>query len=142
MFAYVFRQTEAMSTNSPERLAHYVRARRAELDLNQLDVWQAGGPSNTTQTEIENGRVRTLTRTTARKLDAGLRWEPGSARRVWDDGGEPIPVSAQRPSDVEVLRRRILEARFLSDDQKREILATLAPADESGVRGDDSSAAS
>lgn len=76
-----------------QRLGRYVLERREkQLDLTQLDVHAAGGPSNSTQTEIENGRLEKLTRVTRKKLDAGLRWEPGSAQRVWD-GGEPTPLS-------------------------------------------------
>lgn len=63
--------------------------------MSQLDVWQLGGPSNTTLTEIENGRVEKLTPRTARKLDAGLLWEPGSARNVWN-GGEPVDARGQQ----------------------------------------------
>lgn len=79
-----------MSSNA-DRLAAEVLSRRKELDLTQLDVWQAGGPSNTTLTKIESGGIDDLTRTTARKLDEGLQWERGSARAVWD-GGKPTPL--------------------------------------------------
>lgn len=82
-----------MSSNA-EWLAAAVRTRREELDLSQLDVWQRGGPSNTTLTEIENGRTSNLTRTTARKLDAALQWAPGSAKAVWA-GGEPTPLARE-----------------------------------------------
>lgn len=131
-----------MSTNA-ERLAHWVRTRRADLDLSQLDVWQAGGPSNTTLTEIENGRVERLTRTTARKLDAGLRWEPGSAKRTWE-GGEPSPLYESSPTpageDLATLRHQIAQAPFLSPEEKAELLATIdrkqgGPASEGQVRG-------
>lgn len=68
-----------MSSNA-QRFGEYVKARRLELDLNQLEVSAAGGPSNSMLTTIENGRLGELTRATARKLDKGLQWEPGSAR--------------------------------------------------------------
>ncbi|MAE64175.1 MAG: hypothetical protein CMJ18_07850, partial [Phycisphaeraceae bacterium] len=71
-----------------------VLARRQELDLTQLDVWQAGGPSNTTLTKIENAEIDTLTRTTARKLDAGLQWVAGSAKGVYESGAAPRPIAA------------------------------------------------
>lgn len=80
-----------MQTN-PERLAEAVKARRDELDLTQLDVWQGGGPSNTTLTKIENAEAATLSRTTARKLDFALKWEPGSAKRIFDQAGEPLAI--------------------------------------------------
>lgn len=97
-----------------ERLAAAVKARRAELEMNQLEVWQNGGPSNTTLTDIENGRTTTLSRTTARKLDAGLRWPEGTARRIFD--GE------QR--STEVLRGYVAQAE-ISDEARAQILAIL-----------------
>lgn len=79
-----------MSTNA-ENLGRCVKERRANLELTQLEVWMAGGPSNTTLTTIENGLLASLTRTTARKLDAALQWAPGSARAAWE-GREPVPA--------------------------------------------------
>lgn len=99
-----------MSTREAKRLGDYVKARRLELDLNQLEVWHAGGPSNTTQTAIENGHLESLQRSTARKIDAGLQWAKGSARAVWE-GGEPTPlVPGLSSKDSRWLRERILEA--------------------------------
>lgn len=117
-----------MSTNA-EHLARHVRARRDELELSQLDVWQAGGPSNTTLTEIENGRLHNLTRTTARKLDIGLQWETGSARRAWE-GGEPTPVlrPGGRPmssKDSAWLREQIFGADAVPQETKEELLHVL-----------------
>lgn len=122
----------AMSTNA-QRLGEVVLARREELDMTQLDVWQAGGPSNTTLTKIENGQVTSLARSTARKLDVGLDWRPGSARRVWE-GGEAIAIERTyvvqpgRPSDsveAEVL------ASNLSESTKRWILENFPSEPES-----------
>lgn len=80
-----------MSTNTPaERLAEAVKARREQLHMNQLQVQDAGGPSNTLQTAIENGRLSNLTPRTARKVDAGLMWEKGSAMRIWEGRGEAV----------------------------------------------------
>jgi len=82
-----------MVANSPaRRLAEAVLKRRADLDLTQLDVWQAGGPSNTTLTKIENAEIDSLARVTARRLDKGLQWAPGSARAVFEKGEEPAPA--------------------------------------------------
>ena len=111
-----------MSTNA-DRLAQAVRARRAQLDLSQLDVWQAGGPSNTTLTEIENGRVEALTRTTAKRLDLGLKWEPGSARRVWE-GGEPAPLRTA-PDDLSELEQRVRASTTLTDERRAAMLALI-----------------
>lgn len=76
-----------MPTTAATRLAIAVLERRTDLALSQLEVWQAGGPSNTTLTNIENGRIDTLTNATAKKLDAGLRWEPGTALGLWRGNG-------------------------------------------------------
>ncbi|AZF98784.1 immunity repressor [Gordonia phage Maridalia] len=74
------------------RLGTLVRQRRAELGLTQKDVHQAGGPTDTTLTKIENGEWTPGNRkNTLRKLDAGLSWTTGSAARVLA-GGEPTPL--------------------------------------------------
>lgn len=73
-----------MSSPAAFRLGLAVLQRRKDLALNQLEVGQAGGPSNSMLTDIENGRLATLTPSTARKLDTGLQWEPGTARKIWD----------------------------------------------------------
>jgi hypothetical protein len=92
------------------RLGQYVLARRRELDATQMEIWQAGGPSNTTLTKIENGLLDSLQRKTARALDAGLQWEPGSAKRTWE-GGEPTPlIPGVHPENSATLRHFILEA--------------------------------
>lgn len=57
-----------------------------------MDVWNKRGPSNTTLTLIENGRLDDLTPATARKLDAGLDWTNGSALRLWREGVEPVAL--------------------------------------------------
>lgn len=111
-----------MSSN-PKRFGEIVEQRRLELELTQLEVQAAGGPSNTWQTLIENGRLENLTRVTAKRVDAGLRWEPGSARNVWN-GGDPIPVADGRKAfaedDLEKLRHYIGEADV--DDALRDRL--------------------
>lgn len=83
-------------TNAPEpalkRFGDIVRERRQALRLSQEDVTARGGPSDTTLTKIENVEWNpTRPNETLRKLDVGLGWEPGSARRVLD-GGEPALV--------------------------------------------------
>lgn len=74
-------------------LATHVRARRAHKDWTQLDVYNQGGPSNSTLTAVEDARPPGPSRSTLRKLDVGLQWESGSARRVLE-GGEPTPLEA------------------------------------------------
>ncbi|WP_336794220.1 helix-turn-helix domain-containing protein [Gordonia malaquae] len=83
-------------------LAEHARRRREELGLRQDELKARGGPSTTTLTKIENATPPTPAPGTLRKLDHGLGWSSGSARRVLD-GGEPtlatgVPVeSAVRP---------------------------------------------
>lgn len=96
-----------MSTNA-KRFGEYVLARRLQLDRNQEEVRAAGGPSDSTLTAIENGRLTDLQRATARKLDKGLRWEAGSARRVWE-GGEATPLE----SLPEITARDLAAARSI-----------------------------
>ena len=106
-----------MSSNA-KRLAAAVKARREELDLSQLDVWQQGGPSNTTLTKIESGQLESLARVTARKLDAGLRWQEGSARNVWA-GGEAVPLGDEDDW------RAAIDALNLSPENYAHIVATI-----------------
>lgn len=82
-----------------QRLADAVRARRDALDLTQLDVHGRGGPSNSTLTSIENGAASSVSPATLRKLDAGLGWERGSARRVYLEGGDPVAVGGPVKGD-------------------------------------------
>lgn len=117
-----------MSTKG-KRLGDAVLARRADLDLTQLDVWQAGGPSNTTLTKIEGGQVETLPRTTARKLDTGLQWVPGSARDLFEKGSPPLPLPQGLPlnltgSDVRRLAEQIRAAE-ISEATRAELLRVL-----------------
>lgn len=118
-----------MSSNA-QRFGEVVLQRRQALDLNQLEVQKAGGPSNTKQTEIENGRLVDLTPSTAKKVDAGLRWLPGSARDVWN-GGEPIPLEVkQRPNVGRIMAE--LEALGLNEEAREYVREQLR---NEGVKG-------
>ncbi len=92
------------------RLGRYVIARRDQLDMNQLEVSNAGGPSNSTLTGIENGIATAVASSTLRKLDLALRWERGSARDVLS-GGEPrirragVTVEVPFPFPPDLMRR-------------------------------------
>lgn len=105
-------------------MREHVLARRRELEMTQLEVWQAGGPSNTTLTKIENGLQQSMTRKTARALDVGLQWEPGSAKRTWE-GGEPTPLlPGVAPENSARLRRIILESD-IEPAKREELLRVL-----------------
>lgn len=111
-----------MSSNA-ERFGQIAKERREHLELNQLEVGDAGGPSNTKLTEIENGRLPDLTPLIAKKLDQGLRWEPGSARRTWL-GGDPVPLEAIYSPGLEQAIAEV-EAASISDSTKRFIIDQL-----------------
>jgi transcriptional regulator with XRE-family HTH domain len=74
-----------------ERLGRIVKARRDQLGLSQREVADQGGPSDSTQTVIERGDVRPVSQLTLKKLDAALRWEPGSAKAILG-GGDATPL--------------------------------------------------
>lgn len=111
------------------RLGQIVRARREELDLRQDELADRGGPSTTTMTKIENGTGEPAP-VTLRKLDVGLRWERGSARRVLR-GGDPTPLAA--PSETEDAR----PAGLAFGDSVIRILKSLLTEDEFGFSESD-----
>lgn len=115
-----------MSSEAAQRLAAAVKARRDELDLTQHEVWKNnGGPSNTTLTIIENGLLENLTRTTRRKLDAGLKWVPGSALNVWDGTGAPEPLPQPSALSEDDLVEAVETAGF-NAEQRDHILRLIA----------------
>lgn len=77
------------------RLGLAVRDRRARLGLSQTDLWRSGGPSNSTLTNIENGRQVPVSSFTLRKLDEALKWGTGCAYSLLH--GDEGPVSVPMP---------------------------------------------
>jgi hypothetical protein len=71
------------------RFGRIVQERRVELGLTQAQMVSQGGPSAPTQRKIEDGDP-TISAVTLHKLDAPLRWTPGSAARAFH-GGDPEP---------------------------------------------------
>lgn len=112
-----------------QNLADHVKARRLHKDWTQLDVYNQGGPSNSTLTAVEDARTPGPSRSTIRKLDVGLQWESGSARRVLE-GGEPTPidigesVTPSREDEATFLYRKPDE---LTNDEWRELIARTEP---------------
>lgn len=77
------------------RFGEVVAARRARLGLTRFEVRDAGGPSDTTLGNIENGTLgRAPSPATLKKLDLGLQWAKGSAADALA-GGEPIPLESR-----------------------------------------------
>lgn len=44
-------------------------------------------------TGLEGGSARSVSAKTLAKLDAALQWEAGSARRVYEEGGDPVELA-------------------------------------------------
>ncbi|MEV0367573.1 hypothetical protein [Nocardia fusca] len=63
--------------------------------MTQQNVWDAGGPSDTTQSGIELGTATGVQRSTLLRLEKALQWAPGSARIIME-GGEPTPIERYR----------------------------------------------
>lgn len=75
------------------RLAYQVRRRRDELGMSQMDVWKKySGPSSTKMGKIESGMGPAPSESTKRKLEAALRWAPGSVDAILQ-GNEPTPIA-------------------------------------------------
>jgi hypothetical protein len=89
-----------------DALAAAVGERRRYLGRSQIEVWQHGGPANSTMTSLETAASLSVTPSTLKKLDIGLEWVPGTAARVVR--GEVPPSSAV--SDAR------FDARGASDD--------------------------
>lgn len=130
-----------MANDEITRLGEHVSARRRELGLSQLDVWKAGGPSNSTLTGLENGTAKTVSSSTLKKLDHSLSWESGSALRILNGGSPqellPFQIDSQeaaqrgltlefQPKDLD-LGDLVMLMRDLSD-----LSAAVARAKESG----------
>lgn len=103
-------------TGDRERLAERTHARRLELLRTVNQVATRAGLAPRTVMKVEAAEpVREIN---LYKLDVGLDWEPGSARRVLE-GGEPTPIDGgevepqPEPEDTDTridrLERRIAE---------------------------------
>ena len=77
-----------------------MRKRRKQLGLTQKEVWRRGGPSNSTQTELESGGAGVVTPSTLGKVDHGLGWKPGTAATVLHTGVAPaVTPTPAEPTD-------------------------------------------
>jgi len=77
-----------------EALGRAVKERRIQLGMSQLDVSQRGGPSTTTVSRIELGRLPNISQDTLLKLDNALAWRSGSSALVLE-GGKPDKPDAE-----------------------------------------------
>lgn len=89
-------------TDDLARLGRYVRTRREQLGLSQMDVWKKReGPSSTKMGQIEDGQPPTPSASTKAKLEHALEWGSGSVERILS-GGEPTgrPERPERVTDL------------------------------------------
>jgi hypothetical protein len=75
----------------PEHFAAKVAERRRRLGMTILDVNLNGGPTSPTVAKAEAGALADPRPSTLAKFDAGLRWTPGSAARIYWEGQDPRP---------------------------------------------------
>ena len=110
------RNSEAVTTPDPARLARIARDRRNELGLTQRQAADAAGVSDQTWLTLENGR--TVSRRTLAGVDEAMQWEPGSARAVLM-GGDPTPIGASISAAAAEADRllQVIEERLGIDDE-------------------------
>jgi transcriptional regulator with XRE-family HTH domain len=73
---------EGMELKNWAGLGEAVRARRAQLGMTQHDVEQAGGPSDVTLSQIEQGTPRSYQQRTRITLERALQWKPGAVEAI------------------------------------------------------------
>lgn len=105
-------------TGFPQALADAARARRASMGLTQSEVAERGGPSDTTLSKIEAATTSAVAARTLRRLDAGLGWIPGTARRIYLEGDVRIGDAAPR-SDQGLLLEDATDEELLSELARR-----------------------
>lgn len=98
-----------------QRFGRIVRERREELGLQQEEMKDRGGPSSTTMSQIERGVGKPPTRLVLDRLDRGLGWASGSAKRTLA-GGEPSVTGVIRNRDGKALSRWDSNAGAEQDD--------------------------
>lgn len=101
-----------------QRLAALIEKRREELGMLWQDVADAGDVSLKTLYNVRTQEDGEISPPTRRKLEAALRWEPGSIERILA-GGEPQVASSRGP---ERPRPHLAEVPNLDDDAAMELL--------------------
>ncbi|MBH0775757.1 helix-turn-helix domain-containing protein [Nocardia bovistercoris] len=92
-----------------KRFGRIIKERRDELGLTQMQIGDLGGPSAPTIRKIEDGEAA-ISVHTLNKLDAPLRWRPGSAARTYAGGSpteervEPVVEDASVVSGPDSIR--------------------------------------
>lgn len=124
-----------MRAGHPEHLGQVVKDRRQQLNLTLDGIKAAGGPTGPTLIRTEAGLLTDPRPSTLAKLDAALRWAPGSAARVYWEQGQPqhlspsasgtrsAPATVELP--VELVLKLLSSQRTLNDVADHARLATL-----------------
>lgn len=119
-----------------EKLAGAVKNRRRELGLTQLEVWQAGGPSNSTLTAIESAAQASISRSTLRKLDTGLQWDHGTSASILAAAEPAFIAAASADSEIMAIHGPLSDVptatlaeivRAGMDELRRRIVGNLKP---------------
>ncbi|MGN2636221.1 helix-turn-helix domain-containing protein [Nocardia takedensis] len=84
-----------------KRFGRIIRERRDQLGLTQMQIGDLGGPSAPTIRKIEDGDAA-ISIHTLNKLDAPLRWRPGSAARTYA-GGSPTEEHVEQRDDESIV---------------------------------------
>lgn len=93
---------------SIDDLGKAVEDRRFDLNLSQEALVDRGGPSHQIVRNIEKGLESDYRPTTFRKFDRALRWAPGSAQRLMDEGTPPAELAAESDAqDWETLAQAV-----------------------------------
>lgn len=110
---------------SAKRLGTAVLARRKELDLNQRGVADAGGPSDTTLSKLENGTVKVVSAATLRRLDTALEWTQGTARAIYEGKTSDATVRVRAAVTAAGTVGRWHQPPWMSDVTYRRIMRDL-----------------
>lgn len=88
-----------MPEEPPARLDQAMHEQRLRLDLTWKQIAERGGMTEFTLQRIRGGKTK-LTDRAAAKIDRAMEWELGSARRIYDEGGDPTALRRdQSPPD-------------------------------------------
>lgn len=91
----------------PIRVTTELRQRiQTELDvITYAQIRARGGPGSTTLTSIVSGKVETISKGTARKLERAFGWAEGEVAAGVPSEGDPIRSASTRVLLAELLRR-------------------------------------
>lgn len=86
--------------NGWKRLADYARSELGRRNWTQRDLAREAGVSERTISDILSGRPRPWMPRRMPQIEASLGWEPGTARRIIEEGYAP-PGVEDAPADLD-----------------------------------------